>query len=193
MHGRVRRAEDANELFRALVAMDMAPEVIRMYGRNFITKRRSIQFGADYDYNATAKRAEEWTSCISAIRERVESVTGPVNGALVQSYPDGKAGIGWHRDAGQPEVIASLSLGAQREFGFGVATGGSCKEVWRMPLKHGSLLIIPGTVNGTLKHRVPVARLVKEPRVSVTFRRFAKRPSSSVIGPDLNHDPCPAR
>jgi len=90
----------------------------------------------------------------------------------VQLYPDGKVGIGWHSDAGKPEVIASLSLGAEREFAFGLGTASKCVEVWRMRLAHGSLLLIPAKTNEALKHGLPQSRLVKEPRVNVTLRRF---------------------
>ena len=43
-----------------------------------------------------------------------------LDGGLIQVSPDGRAGIGWHRDKRNPEVIASLSLGAEREFAVGV-------------------------------------------------------------------------
>ena len=33
--------EEADDILRALLAVDMTPEVIRMYGRDTITKRRS--------------------------------------------------------------------------------------------------------------------------------------------------------
>jgi alkylated DNA repair dioxygenase AlkB len=168
--------DEADELLRAFLAMDITPEVIRMYGRDIVTKRRSMQFGVDYDYNATAKHAEEWTPTMRSIRERIESLSGPLHGALVQLYPDGDAGIGWHRDKGMPEVIASISLGAEREFAFGVGPAARCAEVWRMRLAHGSVLLIPGKTNEALKHRLPPAKRVREPRVNVTFRRFPRIP-----------------
>jgi alkylated DNA repair dioxygenase AlkB len=163
---------EAEAFLRALLAVEMKPEVIRMYGRDTVTKRRSVQYGADYIYNPTAKRSREWTPLMLSIRERMESVVGPLDGGLVQVYPDGKTGIGWHQDKGNPEIIASLSLGAEREFSFGVGRATKCKEVWRMRLGHGSLLLIPGATNETLKHRLPPARRIKEPRVNVTLRRF---------------------
>jgi alkylated DNA repair dioxygenase AlkB len=163
---------EADALLRALLAVDMQPEIIRMYGRDTVTKRRSGQYGADYIYNPTAKKSREWTPLMLSIRERLESIAGPLDGGLVQVYPDGEAGIGWHEDKGKPEIIASLSLGAEREFAFGVGPATKCREVWRMPLAHGSLLLIPGTTNEALKHRLPPARRIRQPRVNVTLRRF---------------------
>jgi alkylated DNA repair dioxygenase AlkB len=109
-----------------------------------------------------------------SIKERMESVAGPLDGGLVLVYPNGEAGIGWHQDKGKPEVIASLSLGAEREFAFGVGLAASCAEVWRMRMVHGSLLLIPAKTNEALKHRLPPTKLVKEPRVNVTLRRFPR-------------------
>jgi protein gp37/alkylated DNA repair dioxygenase AlkB len=166
--------KEADDLLHALLAVDMTPEIIRLYGKTHETKRRSAQYGADYDYNPTAKKSQEWTPLMLSIRERMESVAGPLGGGLVQVYPDGEAGIGWHEDKGKPEVIASLSLGAEREFAFGLGPAAKCEEVWRMRLAHGSLLLIPAKTNEYLKHRLPPAKRVREPRVNVTLRRFPR-------------------
>jgi alkylated DNA repair dioxygenase AlkB len=129
-------------------------------------------YGAKYDYNPTAKEPQPWSPSMLGVRERMESVSGRLDGGLLQVYPDGKAGIGWHRDANHPEMIASLSLGAERVFEFGLGTVAACKTVWRMLLAHGSLLVIPKAVNERFKHRLPVTPKVVSPRVNVTLRRF---------------------
>ena len=108
------------------------------------------------------------------IKARMEAVAGPLDGGLLWIYPDGEAGLGWHEDKGNPEVIASLSLGARRSFCFGMGTVVKCKEVWRMPLPHGSLMLIPSETNEATKHRVPPERRIKEPRVIITLRRFLR-------------------
>lgn len=163
----------ADAILDALLHIDMAPEVIRMFGTNHVTKRRTVQFGAEYNYNSTAKKPTPWSPLMTTIRQRVETVAGRVDGALVQVYPDGDAGIGWHRDKGCPEIIASLSLGAEREFAFGAGPAQGCREVFRMWLHHGSLLLIPFETNEALKHRLPPAPRITAPRINVTFRRFA--------------------
>jgi len=165
---------EADDLLRDLLAVDMTPEIVRLYGKTHQTKRRSAQYGVDYLYNPQAKKSEEWTTLMLSIRERMESVAGRLDGGLVQVYPDGEAGIGWHEDKGKPEIIASLSLGAEREFAFGMGATTKCVEVARMRLAHGSLLLIPAHTNSSLKHRLPPTKRVKEPRVNVTLRRFPK-------------------
>ena len=165
---------DADELLRGLVDVQMTPEVIKLYGETHVTRRLSAQYGRQYDYNAMSKKAGEWTPLMLGIKERMENLAGPLHGGLVQKYPSGEAGIGWHYDKGDPEVIASLSLGAEREFAFGQMEGKGCVEIFRMYLKHGSLLLIPAAVNRAYKHSVPVAKRVKEPRINVTLRRFPR-------------------
>jgi len=92
--------QEAEDLLRSLLAVDMTPEIIRLYGKTHETKRRSAQYGADYDYNPTAKKSQAWTPLMLSIRGRMESVAGPLDGGLVQVYPTGEAGIGWHEDRG---------------------------------------------------------------------------------------------
>jgi alkylated DNA repair dioxygenase AlkB len=165
---------EADELLRGLLDVPMTPEVVKLYGKTHVTKRRSMQYGRDYDYNPTAKKAEEWTPLMRAIKTRMETAAGALDGGLVQVYPSGEAGIGWHEDKGKPEIVASLSLCAEREFCFGQMEGKSCTEIFRMRLKHGSLLLIPSAVNRAYKHRLPPAKRITEPRINVTLRRFPR-------------------
>lgn len=166
--------QEADGLLEAFLAMDMAPEIVRMFGADTVTKRRSAQYGVEYAYNVSAKMPAAWTPLMRDIRNRVERVAGRLDGALIQLYPDGDARIGWHRDKGTPEVIASLSFGAEREFAFGDGPARSCRETWKMRLHHGSLLLIPSATNDALKHRLPPAKRLKAPRVNVTLRRFPR-------------------
>jgi alkylated DNA repair dioxygenase AlkB len=165
---------EADELLRGLLAVPMTPEVVKLHGETHVTKRRSAQYGEQYNYNVMAKRAQDWTPVMLRIKERMEQVAGPLHGGLVQVYPSGQVPLGWHYDKGDPEVIASLSLGAERQFAFGEASGKNCTEIFRILLKHGSLLLIPGHVNRAFKHKLPVARRVKDVRVNVTLRRFPR-------------------
>jgi alkylated DNA repair dioxygenase AlkB len=116
---------DADRLLHDLLAVPMSREIVRLYGKTHETKRRSAQYGQDYDYNVVAKKSQDWTPLMLGIKEHMETVAGQLHGGLVQVYPSGHAGIGWHYDKGDPQVIASLSLGAEREFAFGRMEGKS--------------------------------------------------------------------
>jgi alkylated DNA repair dioxygenase AlkB len=163
---------EADRLLAQFLALDLPPERVRMFGRVFVTKRRSGQYGVDFLYNPEVGKGQPWTPLMLGVREQLERVAGPLDSGLVLVYPSGDAGLGWHEDDGMPEVVASLSLGAERDFDFGVGAGKSRRVIWRQRLGHGSLLLIPGAVNRAFKHRVPTALRVNEPRVNVTLRRF---------------------
>jgi alkylated DNA repair dioxygenase AlkB len=168
--------QDADEYLRVFLELKstLTPEVVSMFGRKNVQKRLSVQYGADYIYNQTAKPSHQWTPPMLEIKQRMESLAGPLAGGLLWIYPDGEAGLGWHEDKGHPEVIASLSLGAPRSFCFGLGTVLKCKEIWRMQLPHGSLMLIPSATNEATKHRVPIERRIRDPRVNITLRRFPR-------------------
>jgi alkylated DNA repair dioxygenase AlkB len=164
-------AQEGYALPKMLLAVPMEHPVY--LGRP--AKRLTAQYGQRYAYSAWRGADDdlhEWSPVMLGIRERMETVVGPLHGGLVQVYPTGEAGIGWHSDAGHPEVIASLSLGAEREFAVGISVGKTCKEVCRLKLAHGSLLTIPGRVNDRYKHRLVEDKRIVEPRINVTLRRF---------------------
>ncbi len=80
-------ASEADKLLQDLLAVDMTQEVTLIMGREVTTKRRSAQYGRDYDYNPRAKKAEPWTPLMLEIRARMEAIAGPLVGGLVQMYP----------------------------------------------------------------------------------------------------------
>lgn len=113
-------------------------------------------------------------------------------------YKDGCDHIGEHRDderelaPGSP--IASVSFGACRDFFFRHrdARGRSPSrrlEVVRLPLAHGSLLMMNHPTNSHWYHSLPVRKKVLAPRVNLTFRRIlperVHRISPSVPGISL--------
>jgi alkylated DNA repair dioxygenase AlkB len=73
-------------------------------------------------------------------------------------------GLGWHEDKDKPDIIGSVSLGAQRSFCFGVGAVMKCKEVWWIQSHHGSLLLIPAETNAATKHRVPCRHQARQRR-----------------------------
>jgi alkylated DNA repair dioxygenase AlkB len=146
-------------------------EVVTMLGKQHVLRRQTAQFGRDYDYNPTAQAAREWTPLMLELKALVEEATRTsFDSALCNLYPDGAARIGWHSDAGHPELIASLSLGAVRVFKF--APIGSNRAVFSMEPAHGSLLLIPRNVNDAYKHSIAESKRCREARINVTFRKF---------------------
>ena len=158
-------------LARLLAEVPFRAEKIRLYGTEFVLTRQTAQYGKNYRYNATAPQAHDWSPLLTDLRVLVQQAVGlQFHCALCNLYPDGEAYIGWHHDADNPQVIASLSLGAVRTLRF--ARTGSTRTVYDMELGHGSLVLIPQAVNDRFKHMVPKNRSITQPRINVTFRRF---------------------
>jgi alkylated DNA repair dioxygenase AlkB len=89
---------------------------------------------------------------------------------LLNYYPDGLAGMGWHADNERElvanGVIASVSFGVTRRFDLRHQDG----EKLSVNLADGSILIMAGELQQYWKHQLPVQRKIKEPRINLTFR-----------------------
>lgn len=98
---------------------------------------------------------------------------------LINLYRDGKDSVAWHADdepeLGDAPVIASLSLGATRDFQMRHRNAG-CNglPVLKLPLASGSLLIMRGPTQKYWLHQVPkrLGRSAPGPRINLTFRRI---------------------
>lgn len=167
---------EADALLAALLGAPFQVEAPVMFGRPVPVKRQSCAYGETglrYRYSGGVRVASPWTPELLPVVERVRARLGVYsNFVLVNLYPDGAAGLGWHADnerdivAGSP--IASLSLGAVRE--FQVRLGRQGPAVLSTPLAHGSLLVMSGNTQTHYQHQVPKRVRVGAPRVNLTFR-----------------------
>jgi alkylated DNA repair dioxygenase AlkB len=130
--------------------------------------------GLTYSYAGVTHIAIPWTPTLAEVRRRVEEASGaPFNSLLLNFYRDGSDSIGYHTDAerelGVNPVIASVSLGAVRQFVLKhIKTG----EKRKYDLAHGSLLVMGGTCQHHWVHGVPKTKAVVGPRINLTFRRI---------------------
>jgi alkylated DNA repair dioxygenase AlkB len=165
--------EPEADLWLARLSADVPyqSETVTMYGKQFVLKRQTAQYGNNYGYNPTAQKARDWSPLLTDLRVLVQQAIGiQFHSALCNLYPDGKASIGWHHDADHPHIIASLSLGAVRTLLF--AEAGSTRAIHGIELTHGSLLLISQAVNDRFTHMIPKSKYVNQPRINITFRRF---------------------
>ena len=97
------------------------------------------------------------------------------NSVLLNEYPNGKVGMGWHsddeRELGVDPIIASLSFGADRDFIFKHKIDKSIEKI-KIHLKNGSLLLMLGSTQHHWKHSLPKRLKVREPRINLTFRKI---------------------
>ena len=154
-------------------------EKIRMWGREIITKKRIAWYadeGKSYTYSGSTFHPEQWNKLLLEIKKYVEHyIKFQFNSVLLNEYPNGKVGMGWHsddeRELGIDPIIASLSFGANRDFIFKHKTDKSFENI-KIHLKGGSLLLMLGSTQHHWKHSLPKRLKVREPRINLTFRKI---------------------
>jgi alkylated DNA repair dioxygenase AlkB len=172
--------EDARGLFRNL--LDEVPwehDEVVIFGKRIVTARKVAWFGDSdfcYTYSGTTKRALPWTEALSRLKGRVEGLSGMgYNSCLLNLYHDGEEGMGWHSDDEASLVrnssIASVSLGAEREFRFKHKRSGEKVSVL---LENGSLLVMRDETQRHWLHCIPKTKKVKAARVNLTFRTMVE-------------------
>ncbi|XP_005578194.3 alpha-ketoglutarate-dependent dioxygenase alkB homolog 3 isoform X1 [Macaca fascicularis] len=135
-----------------------------------------------YTYSRiTMKPNPHWHPVLRTLKNRIEENTGHTfNSLLCNLYRNEKDSVDWHSDdepsLGRCPTIASLSFGATRIFEMRKKPppeeNGDYTYVERVkiPLDHGTLLIMEGATQADWQHRVPKEYHSREPRVNLTFR-----------------------
>lgn len=117
------------------------------------------------------------TAELGAIRERVQSLTGiSFNGVLVTLYRDGSDSVGWHSDDeaefGADPIIGSVSFGEERDFVLRHRRRRELAPV-KIPLTHGSLLLMGRGSQIHWAHQVPKRKRVTRARINLTLRNVS--------------------
>ncbi|KAF2465078.1 DNA repair family protein [Lindgomyces ingoldianus] len=117
--------------------------------------------------------------CLNELRKLIESVVGEnYNFCLVNYYADGSDSIAYHSDderfLGADPAIASLSLGAKRDFLLRHKTGspGKPRQI-KLPLGSGDMVLMRGKTQANWLHSIPkrVGEEAKKGRINITFRK----------------------
>ena len=111
---------------RLLQRIAWKQDEVVVYGKRITTQRKVAWYGDEryvYHYSNTTKYALPWTDELLALKGLVEAETGTVfNACLLNLYHSGAEGVSWHSDdeaaLERYGMIASLSLGAERNFVF---------------------------------------------------------------------------
>lgn len=171
---------DADLFFERLRAeVNWRHDQIRLYGKTMDLPRLHQWFGDEhktYVWSGIQMSPCPWTPLIAELKNRVELQTGArFNSVLANLYRDGHDSVSWHsddeRELGEDPTIASLSLGAEREFFFRAKDKHS--ETTKVVLPHGSLLFMYGATQALTEHCLPKSSRVKNARVNLTFRWIA--------------------
>lgn len=150
-----------------------------IFGKTIHTKRKVAWYGSSpfkYTYSKVTKTALPWTEELLHLKQLVEEKTGETyNSCLLNLYHEGEEGMAWHAD-GETDLkkngaIASVSFGAVRKFSFKHKQEKLKIDVM---LDHGSLLVMKDETQTHWLHRLPPTKLVKTPRINLTFRTIEK-------------------
>jgi alkylated DNA repair dioxygenase AlkB len=129
----------------------------------------------DYTYSGVLKKAQPWHPKLLLLKDALTKRGMIFNSCLCNYYHDGSESMGYHADdekeLGLNPTIASISLGAERLFYF---KHRARKEVVKIPLAHGSLLIMQDEVQHHWLHSLPKMMRVRAPRINLTFRFIKK-------------------
>ena len=109
---------------------------------------------------------------LATLKLLVEKLTNnSFNSCLLNLYHDGNEGMAWHSDdeksLGKDSTIASISLGAEREFRLKHKRG---EEKISVRLENGSLLVMKGSTQSHWLHCIPKSKKITTPRINLTFR-----------------------
>jgi alkylated DNA repair dioxygenase AlkB len=148
---------------------------MQMYGRIVKFPRLTAWYGENdkpYSFSGITLQPNPWTQELLEIKEKIEPLSQvSFNSVLLNLYRDGNDSISWHTDAekelGLNPVIASVNFGAERIFQLRHM---QTNERIDISLTHGSLLIMMGELQHYWQHQVPKTKMVKLPRVNLTFR-----------------------
>ena len=151
---------------------------ITIYGKRHPIPRLQAWMGDrphTYRYSGTDFTSVTWPDYLASLAKDLSQIAGvEFNSVLLNLYRNGQDSMGWHSDdepeLGETPVIASLSLGAERD--FTLRPSGATRQAHCLALQHGSLLIMKAGMQSDWQHALPRRARVTEPRINLTFRRI---------------------
>ena len=175
--------DDATALYNTLLnELPWQSDIVTLFGKTHITTRKIVWMGdtdADYQYSGHVRQTVPWSDIVFHVKQKIEQallevgVTANFNTCLLNYYPSGADGMGYHADdekeLGQQPVIASLSLGATRKFVFKHKKTQDKVELY---LESGQLVVMHGDTQTFWKHTITKTKTVDTGRISLTFRHM---------------------
>ncbi|MBR7801324.1 alpha-ketoglutarate-dependent dioxygenase AlkB family protein [Undibacterium fentianense] len=172
---------EADQLYQQLQQeIPWRHEQIRIAGIVRLQPRLSAWFGdadATYTYSGLKLQPLAWSSVLLQIKEKLEDTCHTAfNSVLLNYYRDHQDSMGWHSDdekeLGAQPVIASLTLGEERLFQLKHKHRPELR--YKIPLAHGSLLVMAGETQHHWLHAIAKEKSHISGRINLTFRRILK-------------------
>lgn len=144
---------------------------ITIFEKTMPTPRLTAWYGKHHDL---ARADTPFTPTLETIKAKVEETSGiQFTSVLLNLYRDGKDGVAWHRDhdreLGPRPVVGSVSFGETRPFEIRHKFRKELYKI-RIPLNHGSFLLMGGTMQHYWEHQIPKTAKEIKPRINLTFR-----------------------
>lgn len=192
-------AEEADGIFSRLLAeLPWSQKTNYRQGEAYEEPRLTCWFGQlPYSYShSTLAANSQWHPLLVSLCEAVTAASGcSFNSLLCNLYRNGHDSIGWHSDdeasLGAEPTIASLSLGDTRVFSLRKKPPPeedgdfTYVERLRVPLAHGTLLIMSGATQDDWQHQVAKEYHDRGPRINLTFRTIHAEPEGHRPGTKL--------
>ncbi|KAM6973357.1 alpha-ketoglutarate-dependent dioxygenase alkB homolog 3 [Aplochiton taeniatus] len=191
--------EEADWMFSKLLAeLPWSQKTNYRQGDAYEEPRLTCWFGElPYTYaRSTLEANTQWPPLLLTLKRAVEQASGGrFNSLLCNLYRDGRDSIGWHSDdeasLGPRPAIASLSLGDMRVFSLRKQPAPeengdyTYVETLRVPLTHGTLLLMEGATQDDWQHQVAKEYHDRGPRINLTFRTMYPEPEGRRPGTKL--------
>lgn len=158
---------------------------IVLYGKTLLIPRLNAWYGdpqCGYTYSGKHFESQPWLPLLLTIKLAVEKTLAPLlngcvfNSALVNCYRDGQDSVAWHSDdepeLGQNPLVASVSLGAARQFQLRHKYNKQHKHT--LSLDDGDLVLMYGTTQHYWQHQIPKTTRVVGERINITFRLISR-------------------
>ncbi len=138
-----------------------------------ISARKTASYGKPYNYSQITYPYKEFTSGLSLIIDKIETVIGfKPNNCLINYYTDGKSKMGYHSDQTdilEPDTgVVIISLGETRCLKFRDIGKTYYKE---FDLVSGSLFFMTAKLQEKFQHSITKSN-TDNGRMSLTFRKL---------------------
>jgi alkylated DNA repair dioxygenase AlkB len=169
----------ADELFIKLKnTIPWQQDPIKVFGKTYLQPRLTSLHSInknEYSYSNITMESKPMTAELRYLKNQISNILiNDFNTVLLNHYRDGKDSNGWHADnekeLGVNPVIGSVSLGQERVFHLKHKKNKT--DRFKIMLKHGSLLIMSGSMQHNWLHQIPKTSRVINDRINLTFRKI---------------------
>jgi alkylated DNA repair dioxygenase AlkB len=176
-------ADEATRVHAALAQqLDWEQRSVHIFGR-WIPQPRLIAWAGDvpYRYSGLALEPRPICGAVGQLMLEVNELTRTAfNHVLLNRYRDGNDSMGWHADdeaeLGREPPIASVSLGAPRDFLVRAKANKERSQRRSFTLGSGDVLLMAGATQHRFVHALPKRSASRAERISLTFRRVLTAP-----------------